>query len=326
MIIKHIIKNTATRLGLLFKQKVPLAKDTILVNTDSWSKFNCALFNTNIDISTVPIDLISPNDYSKIVGYIGSIDKKYLKRLQRLQWLQIPSHGFNGYDVANLYSNNDVVVCRCANLFAEAIAQYCISAYYMFNTYAFRRCCSSSKNDIISGCNIIDKVNVLIVGLGNIGLCLAQRCNNMNWSVSGVKRNISSNFPNYINAVYTFDEVQEHLSDFDYVINLLPETDQTKGIYDYNFFKRLKPGSLFCNVGRASAVVEKDLLKAINDGLIGGAILDVSDSISSGKNIIVTPHISWKSDNNQDSINEFFTSQLLRYLNGLELQHKVDLV
>ena len=124
MNIKSVIILFLRRILQLFKRKYHLSCDTIVVNTSSWTKFNPSNFITDKHISVVPINQIHRADYDKIIAYIGAIDKKILVNLPRLQCLQIPSHGTNGYEYASLYANKHVVVTRAANIFSESISQY----------------------------------------------------------------------------------------------------------------------------------------------------------------------------------------------------------
>lgn len=181
MSFKSLVYIFLRRLFLLFKRKVHLDGDTIVVNTSSWAKFSPSNFITDYDISVVPINQIHSKDYTKIIAYIGAIDKTILKKLPRLKWLQIPSHGTNGYEKLSLYANKHVIVTRSVDIFSESIAQYCITAYYVFNTFAFRRIATQRKKNPINGCDIVDSVSVAIIGLGNIGMCLANKCHNLNW-------------------------------------------------------------------------------------------------------------------------------------------------
>lgn len=325
MSVKSLIIIFLRRIRLLFKRKIHLNSDTILVNLSSWTKFNPSNYISDKDISVVPINQIHRDDYEKIIAYIGAVDKRILINLPRLQWLQIPSHGTNGYELASLYANKNVVVTRAADIFSESIAQYCITAYYVFNTFAFRRFASVTSSNHITGCDIVNEVSIAIIGLGNIGMCLAKKCHELNWKVYGVKKHIPSEVPNYIDGVFSFHEIKHHLNKFDYIVNLLPENTETIGLYNYDFFKLLKPNSIFCNVGRASSVVENDLVRAIKEGCLKGAVLDVVKDIREGNGIIVTPHISWKSENNDICIDKFMSAQLHSYLQGKDLRYKINL-
>ena len=63
----------------------------------------------------------------------------------------------------------------------------------------------------------------------------------------------------------------------DIVVNTLPLTAETRGMFDAAIFGAMKRTAFFVNVGRGGTVVTEALLKALQDGTIGGAGLDVVD-------------------------------------------------
>ncbi|KAG8227556.1 hypothetical protein J437_LFUL000656 [Ladona fulva] len=78
------------------------------------------------------------------------------------------------------------------------------------------------------------------------------------------------------NEVRNVDELPELLSSCDYVCNILPSTDSTKGLLGNGMLKHCYgKGTIFMNIGRGSIISEKDLIEALNEKWIAGAILDV---------------------------------------------------
>lgn len=83
-----------------------------------------------------------------------------------------------------------------------------------------------------------------------------------------------------------------------------PLNAQTRGIFDRKMFERMKPTAFLINAARGPVVVEKDLISALEDGLIAGAGLDVleKDEITGDHpllkmdNVILTPHVAWYSE------------------------------
>lgn len=269
------------------------------------------------------LDEIHRDDWANIVAYIGHINVNQLQYFsEKLRWLQIPSHGYNGFDQKALYKNPQIVVTNVKDIFSEPIAQYCITAYYVFNTYSFR----PKKGFSLSSCQIIDDVTVVIIGIGNIGMTLARKCSKLGWSVYGVKRSITKNIPDCVKGVYTLNQIDEILPHADYVVNLLPESSNSIGLYNYEFFQKMKPTALFCNVGRKSAVIDKDLESAVDNGVIRGAILDAHNDYNyRNPNVILTGHSSSVSPDNTAKFNKFFGSQLKKFLSGEDLQCEITL-
>ena len=140
-----------------------------------------------------------------------------------------------------------------------------------------------------------------IVGLGNIGRRVAEiaklfGCHVIYYSTSG-KNN---------NADYervSFDEILEQA---DILSVHAPLDENTKGLFDKAAFEKMKPSSIFINVGRGPIVVEQDLADALTEGQIAAAGLDVLAvepmvesnplrHIKDSEKLIITPHIAWAS-------------------------------
>ena len=75
--------------------------------------------------------------------------------------------------------------------------------------------------------------------------------------------------------VAALEALGEWVGKVDYVINLLPNTPNTHDLYDAALFKRFKSSGLFINVGRGVAVVDADLVEALKEGHLAGAVIDV---------------------------------------------------
>jgi glyoxylate/hydroxypyruvate reductase A len=84
------------------------------------------------------------------------------------------------------------------------------------------------------------------------------------------------------------------------VISVLPATDDTRGLFNRDLFRRFNPRSVLINVGRGDLVDEADLMQALDAGLLAGAVLDVMSieplpadhPLWLHPKIQLTPHIS----------------------------------
>ncbi|MDK2924428.1 MAG: D-3-phosphoglycerate dehydrogenase / 2-oxoglutarate reductase [Bacillota bacterium] len=90
----------------------------------------------------------------------------------------------------------------------------------------------------------------------------------------------------------------------DYVSIHCPLTPETRGMFNYQVFQQMKRSAYLINTARGAVVKEKDLVAALQDGLIAGAALDVleTDGIAPDhpflkmENVIITPHAAWYSE------------------------------
>ena len=120
----------------------------------------------------------------------------------------------------------------------------------------------------------------------------------------------------------------------DIVVMCIPLTPETEGIFDEEKIDVLPETAYFINVGRGTTVDQDALVRALNEGKIAGAALDVvrteplpqDDPLWTTKNLILTPHTSGDMglEYTNDVTAEFFCENLRRYAEGEELINVVD--
>ncbi len=71
------------------------------------------------------------------------------------------------------------------------------------------------------------------------------------------------------------DQLAQAVAGADALVNLLPATTATTDIVDAALLARLAPGALFINAGRGTALVDADVMAALDAGQLGWAVLDV---------------------------------------------------
>ncbi|SMF38808.1 glyoxylate/hydroxypyruvate reductase A [Xaviernesmea oryzae] len=176
------------------------------------------------------------------------------------------------------------------------------------------------------------ELTVGVMGLGVLGLDSVRKLKVMGFDVVGWSRSRKT-----IEGIETFDSggLDAFLGRTDILVGLLPLTPDTRGIFDASLFSRLRQGGalgkpVFINAGRGGSQVEADLVAALENGILGGALLDVfekeplpADSpLWAMENVIVTPHAASASD-----VRALFRNaeaQMDRYEAGEPLQHLVD--
>ena len=144
----------------------------------------------------------------------------------------------------------------------------------------------------------IAETTVTILGLGEIGNDVATKFVNLGFMVKGW-----SNSSKNIEGVQSFsglNELENAISQTDFIINILPLTAQTEGILNEQFFEFCSDNTVLINVGRGGHLVENDLLTAIKNNKIKEAYLDVfiEEPLSenhpfwTNSQVYVTPHIA----------------------------------
>jgi glyoxylate/hydroxypyruvate reductase A len=96
------------------------------------------------------------------------------------------------------------------------------------------------------------------------------------------------------------DGLRQALDTASYVISVLPSTPQTLGMFNHKLFTSFNQSAIFINIGRGDLVVETELMQALDDGLLAGAVLDVmsieplpaENPLWLHPQVQLTPHIS----------------------------------
>ncbi len=112
-----------------------------------------------------------------------------------------------------------------------------------------------------------------ITGLGNIGEALIPVAHAFGMNVIGLSK--SGKSVSGTEKMYTTEALVEFAQRSDHVVNLMPDTPATQNLLSYDFFRALKPYSVFINAGRGSAIHEEALLTCLNKQCFKHAVLDV---------------------------------------------------
>jgi len=170
--------------------------------------------------------------------------------------------------------------------------------------------------------------NVGILGLGELGLAVAQRLTINDFDVSGWSRS-----PKTIDNIETYSGLQglqQMLGTLDYLVCLLPLTPDTQGILNEQLFNLLPKGAVLINAARGDHLNEADLIAALNSEQLSGAALDVFSTEPLAKdhplwqqsNVLLTPHVS--AVTNVDTACRQITDNYLSFKAGAPLLHTID--
>jgi phosphoglycerate dehydrogenase-like enzyme len=173
---------------------------------------------------------------------------------------------------------------------------------------------------------------LLVVGLGGIGTEIAWRANSLGMQVTAT-RSSSREGPDFLEYVGLPEELPALASQADVVVNALPLTSRTVGLFDQAFFDNMKTGAIFISVGRGASTVTEALLTALRSGKLYAAGLDVTDPeplpadnpLWKMSNVIITPHVSAASPGSMQRTAIIAAENLRRYVDGGNLLNVVDM-
>ena len=169
-----------------------------------------------------------------------------------------------------------------------------------------------------------------ILGLGAIGAELARKAAALDMRVIGTKRD-GKPVP-HVTRVWGPDGTDAVLGDADYLVLLLPSTALTRDLMNLARLSRMKPSAWLLNFGRGDLVVDEDLVTAVRERRLAGAVLDVfrkeplpaDHAFWTTDGIIVLPHVGGLHPTRDDIVAELFVDNLRRFAAGQPLREVVD--
>jgi len=226
-------------------------------------------------------------------------DAEIIRLAPNLKWIQALTAGVDFFPLNEIKKRGILLTCG-RGIHRVYMAEYAIAAminlarnfHLMFRNQLKSKWDRSVPQDEIGG------RTAGIIGLGSIGQEIARKASMLGMRVIGAK-----NTPRPLEGVdhvYGPAEMGEVFKQGDYVINLLPGTQATRGLIDKTFFALMNQSACFINLGRGSTVNQADLIDALRTKKIRAAVSDVyqdeplpADSpLWQMENVILTPHIA----------------------------------
>jgi len=265
-------------------------------------------------------------------------DERVLAAAKKVRWVAVMSAGVEeclgkagldrpGLTVTNMRAVAGPVMAEHSIALAFALSRSLqVSVGRQATGEGWNRSFAGSQPQALTG------KTMLIAGLGGIGLEVAKRAHALGMKVIAT-RGSSREGPDFVSYVGLSDELPTLISQADVVVAALPLIPATTNLFDAKMFARMKKTAFFINVGRGGSVVTNDLVTALNNGVIAGAGLDVTEpeplpkdhSLWKAKNIIITPHMSAQSDLGQGKRMLILGEQIRRFAAGDKLLSVVDI-
>ena len=259
-------------------------------------------------------------------------DEAMLAMAPHLKWVQALTTGVDSFPREEL-AKRDIALTSTRGIHAKHMAEYALASLIILarNLHRIAKNQTSRIWKQLPQGEIQGKV-LGIVGLGSIGQEIARKAAFMGMEVLGVKKRPEE--LSEVRRVVGMDGLQQVLSRSDYVINLLPRTPETEGIFNRERFQGMKQGACFINMGRGSSVVEEDLLEALRTNHLGGFVGDVFNReplppehpLWQEEKAMITPHICGVSTVYMDKALPVLEHNLMAYIQGRfrDMQNRVE--
>lgn len=271
---------------------------------------------------------------------LGFCDAKILSQAPELFWVQVYWAGVEDCVAHPGMSKGDKLLTNGQRIGSPALAEHAIAMMLVLarglDVYHSNQVMKGKwQSDIgLERADFLELEGrtVLVVGLGGIGTQVAKRAHGLGMHVIAT-RGSRREGPDYVDYVGLADEVNELAGRADVVINTVPLTDKTRGMFDSTFFDAMKSRAYFVSVGRGGSTVTDDLVAALKSGSIAGAGLDVTDPeplpeghpLWTMPRVIISPHTAGRSDKGRQRLLLMVQENLRRYVAGEPMLSVVDI-
>lgn len=269
-------------------------------------------------------------DAEILIGWSRSIQEDVLSANSKLKWIQAWSAGVDKMPLPEL-QEKDIRLTNASGVHSVPITEHIFSMILGFtrNLHLAIRQQSNKKWDTSGTFTELAGKTIVIVGVGQIGSHTARVAQAFGMRTVGVRHSGKSD--PHIEVMYKVDQLDKALAEGDYVVNILPLTDETHGLFNQARFSAMKDTAIFINVGRGQTVVTDDMIRALQDGSLAGAGLDVfeEEPLPSDHplwvmdNVIITPHTAGDTDRYSERAVAIFLENLKNYVNGEPLSRNV---
>lgn len=260
----------------------------------------------------------------------------------KLRWLQFPGAGVDSLRPTGLLDvESPVIVTTAAGIHAITISEYVFGSMLMFNwnwpqmmRLQDGHVWARSATWYNLGGRELAGQTLGIIGLGHIGSRVAHLGRAFGMRVLGMRRSTSrqEQADPDVDQVFTREQLHELLRQSDYVVLAVPLTPETEKLIGEAELRVMRRNAYLVNIARGRVIDEPALVRALHEGWIAGAGLDVTEEeplppdspLYSMPNVILTPHISGNSIHYGDRLAALFADNLRRYRAGQPLQNRYD--
>ena len=248
-------------------------------------------------------------------------DAACLKEASRLKWLHSTMAGTD--HLVPVLAGSHVVLTNGRGShgvqMTEMALLHMMAIYRSIPDIVHNRDAKSSERPRI---RVLANRIVCIVGVGSIAEHAAKVFKALGMGVTGVSR--SQRVPACFDHIYDRDELKTAAASADFLLLLVPYSDDTDHLINEDVFKVMKPSAILINLARGGVVDEDALIKALQTGTIAGAGLDVynqfplpqSSPLWDMPNVFMTPHTGGQTDQGVTNAMRIIKPNLRYFLEG----------
>ena len=272
------------------------------------------------------------------VLFAWGVARRLVEKADALQWLHTPLAGVDRVINPEIAAS-DIRITSSRGVNSVAVAEHTL-ALMLALTRGIGDAARAQAEGRGAQQDLYDRVPPLselrgrllgILGMGEIGRELAVRARAFGMTVWGLARRPRPR-PEFVDRMLSSGKEDLLVRNADVLVLALPLTAATRGIIGERRLKRMKPGALLINIGRGALVQESALVRAVREGWIAGAGLDVFDNEPLPRRnplwdlpgVVITPHVAGTFPGYMGAAADLFLNNLGLYLKKQPLINEVD--
>jgi phosphoglycerate dehydrogenase-like enzyme len=256
-----------------------------------------------------------------------------LDRAPRLRWMQLTSAGVDRLLDAPVVRSGQVTVTTATGIHAVPISEFVIGAVLAF-AKGFPR---AARSQIEHKWNPylpeeVEGKTLGVLGMGAIGSRVVALARALGMRVLAMRRSVAARRKGETGVEFLPPaELPYLLGESDYVVLAVPLTPETRGLIGEKELRAMRPSAVLVNIARGAVLDEDALVRALKEGWIAGAALDVfrqeplppESPLWDLPNVLLTPHVSGGTPRYMERAAGLFSQNLRRYLSGEPLRNVV---
>ena len=250
-----------------------------------------------------------------------------------LKWIQATSAGIGQFVKQYAYDKTGWLFTTASGVHARPLTEFCLMAMLIFSkNYPLMDAQKSARLWQRFNNTELRGKTLGIIGLGRIGRDLAQVCHFFGMRVLACRRSLIDSPPT-VEQTFTPRDLDALLPQADFLVLCTPHTPETDKLISAERIRRLKPGAVLINIARGAIVDQAALTRALQDGHLAGAALDVTDPeplppdhpLWDLPNVIISHHSASTADTENGKLTDLFIRNLHHFLKGEDLENLLDI-
>lgn len=251
------------------------------------------------------------------------ITRELIEKLPKLKYVAVLATGYNIIDCAAAREHG-IAVSNIPAYSTDGVAQLVFALLTEMTNQVGLHNASVKSGDWTASphfcywktplCELANKT-FGIIGFGKIGSAVAQIANAMKMNVIAYSPNTRT-YDGF--GKVDFVSLEEVITSSDVISLHCPLTDETKNLVNMDFLKKMKNTAYLINTSRGPVINEADLRKALDEGIIAGAGVDVlsceppeaDNPLLGAEKCFITPHIAWASYEARSRLMDIFKSNV----------------